>query len=371
MTLDIADISNYTNGALEELVRQISPEQLAFNVSKLSIEQICTTVHVLTQENDSQWDEKTLAVVKGLTDHYQIEAVGTALSPYQAIIIFEKFCEPAETQHWKLPPLLVGMPHDVFCHILRRASPEVLDVLKEEAVTEPVQHHLALIAKEMTIYTKDLWNTIDTIEVELLQLNSISMGFAELTMLVGRNEQLADGCFLAMKKLDKALAIAWNTDRPDLIEKLSKIKEQCQKLLTIGIGHPHNESEPATGLYATLEKSLYAIYGNVSDPKDIQALHDEDPAIDALIKFSIWYLQDYVELGLIPGIENAEQLELSGERSEQEYLAYTKKLFQAARESLEKLGLATVGDLKRAGIFSEKTLREYIDKRRKKMNDER
>lgn len=355
MTNDLTDIS-------EQRALEMNPEQLASIASKLSQEQVVAILHLLTEDRDPLWSEKTQALVNGISDLHQLEVVGNALSPQQAISLFEQYSHLPETQCAKLLPLLVGMSHEVFCHLLRRALPHQLNVLKKESITEPVQHHLNLLANEMIVYTNDLWNAIDAIELELLQQNVPSIGFAELTLLTTRNEQLANGCLQAMKKLDKALAIAWNTDRVDLIEKLSKIKEQCQRSLLIGIGHPRTDSEPATGLYETLEKSLYTIYGDAADPKDIQALHDEDPAIDALIKFSIWYLQDYVELGLIPEIEHAEQLTFKGDQSDEEHLSYTKKLFQAARQSLEQIGLATVGDLKRAGIFSEKTLREYIAK---------
>jgi hypothetical protein len=44
------------------------------------------------------------------------------------------------------------------------------------------------------------------------------------------------------------------------------------------------------------------------------------------------------------------------------FLSFRQKLFLEAKSKLEKSGLKTVADLKRALIFSKESLREYLDK---------
>jgi len=97
--------------------------------------------------------------------------------------------------------------------------------------------------------------------------------------------------------LNKALQLAWNSNRVDLIEKLSTAKETCQKFVISIIGHPRHAVNPPTGLYARLEARLNAVFGNPSDPNDIEAAGNDEPAMEALVKFSIWYLKDYWDLG--------------------------------------------------------------------------
>ena len=111
-----------------------------------------------------------------------------------------------------------------------------------------------------------------------------------------------------------------------------------------GSGEAMTEPGPARAMReAPVETAVETVV------ETIEALHDEDPACDALVKFSVWYLQDYFELGLLPEVTNEAELD----RDPQRYR-------ELARQRLHRLGLKTVGDLKRAGIFSRATLAEHV-----------
>lgn len=359
--MEMTDFSDCTTAKLLELILQLSPEQIQSSAYQLSPGQVYSVVAELAVEKDPDSKEKIFALINGLAERSQLEAAGKALLPLPALDVLEQYKKMENPQHWKLSPIFVGMSSQVFNQILISVSTSQLQILKQEGVTEPIQHHLSSLCNEIMAYTNHLGDTINGFKEDLHALHADSLRFVDLGRFKLYMEQLTEGCQLAVEKLDRALSIAWNTDRSDLIEKLSSVKEHCQRVLVFDIGHPRSESESATGLYSVLEQQLNAVYGNANDPKDIQALHDEDPAIDALIKFSVWYLQDYFELGLLPEITDDTQLDLDPQlHTEQERVDFRRRLFQSVRHSLNILGLNTVGDLKRAGIFSKASLAEYI-----------
>lgn len=86
-------------------------------------------------------------------------------------------------------------------------------------------------------------------------------------MLDELNEQLA-----------KALAIAWNTNRPDLITHFSEEKERIVR--TIGW---------VKELKRTLRTHCEQVFAK---------LDDQDPATEALATFSLWNGQDYLKAGI-------------------------------------------------------------------------
>jgi hypothetical protein len=155
--------------------------------------------------------------------------------------------------------------------------------------------------------------------------------------------------------------LAWNSDRLDLIEKLSQAKEAFQKILYSTIGHPKSVSAPATGFYAKLQEKVFGIFGNPANAEDVDALNDDDPAIEGLAKFSVWYLKDYWKIGLLPSIRDPNTFDkLAGMEGTEEAHHLKAELLSQVKENLHRIGLNTVGDLKKMGIFSQKILQEYI-----------
>lgn len=319
------------------------------NACQLSPGQVSAVLVALFNQKEIDTKEKVFAIISGMVERRQLEAVGKVLAPSLAFEFLELYQDIDHPQHWKLSPIFVGMPFPVFSQILSNLTDSQLQLLKEEAITEPIQHHLSLLCNEMTVYLTLLMELIYKFHEDLEGLKAESLGFSDLELLKRKIEQMADDCWLSIEKLDRALSIAWNTDRSDLIEKLSMVKEQCQRVLVGNIGHARSQGEAATGLYLLLENQLNGVYGNANDPKDIEALHDGDPAIDALVKFSVWYVQDYFELGLLPEVTSEAELTMDPQRYR-----------ELARQRLHMLGLTTVRDLKQAGIFSRATLAEYI-----------
>ena len=333
-------------------------------ISKLLPQELLSLVVYLTPDNDPHWQGKIVAAVSGLNDRSTLETAGSALSDVQALQLIDTLLQPGSGHHWKLSPLLVGMPHATFLQLLAHASPPQLTVLQHEGTMNSVQHQLTTFCHDMTQKIVDMEQEIDTFTIEIENLNTNDLDRDDVLEMQHRIDLF--GLFF-QRLLDlakKALAIAWNTKRPDLIESINKIKDSCQKYLLYGIGIPRADSEPPTYLYATLEGRLFRIFGDPETPQDYEAAQEEEPAMEGLMRLSVRYLQDYWDAGLLPSVKNAAEIEAHNrDASEEQRARYRDKLFAEAKGQLQRVGLYTVADLKRACIFSKKTLHEFISQR--------
>lgn len=318
-----------------------SPEQIAQMVLEWSTEEVASKLAQLTPQ--------------------QLEAAGKNLSLTQSFALLDYAADADPQFHWKLSPLLVGMPHTLFSQILLAASPRQLNVLKMEAMTEPVQHHLTLLTHEVTHQLPQVIIQLDKVstEISLIPISSPeSVDLNELKRQLRAQVQWYDA---ALKLINKVLILAWNTNRTDLIDKLSHAKEWCQRNLYTTVGQPTTPFGKASGLFAKLEENLAAVFGNPNSLTDFEAADDDEPAIEGLSKFSLWYLHDYQQIGLLPTLADPLLLDLDpAKHSEQERLQYREKLMDEVRQNLAKIGLETVKDLKAQGIISTDALRAYI-----------
>lgn len=360
----MANLSNLDCIPKEEFsvfISKISPNELELVISSMSNEQLKLTFQQMNKNLDPKWKLKTRSAILGLNNRPQLEIAASALSVDQMIELIDKTLQVEDKHHWKLSPLLVGLSFEVFKQLLLQASDFQLQVLQHEGVTEPVQHRLTILSHEMSNQIKEIERELDLLDEEIEQLDINTLSREDVFELQHRFEIYAKFFENKIQCANKALAIAWNTNRLDLIESLNKIKDSCQKYNLYGIGQPHSQESSATGLYKKLEGKLFSVYGKPDENMDREALYDSEPAIEALVKFSLWYLRDYWEIGLLPTICNVEDLDVDLQKySETERVLHREKLFKEAKENLEKIGLKTVLDLKNAYIFSKKTLQGYI-----------
>lgn len=296
-----------------------------------------------------------------LTDP-QLEAVGKSLTLPQALQLLDYAAEADPQFHWKLSPLLVGMSHSLFSHILLSATPQQMNILKLEAVTEPIHHQLTLLTHKVTHQLPLALEQVDQISSEIALLSVAEAKDPNLLRNKLKTQSIWYESTLAL--ISKTLSLAWNSNRPDLIDKLSHAKEWCQRTLMRIIGHPKTAFGEATGFFAKLDENLDTVYGNPRDPAAIEASDDDEPALEGLAKFSIWYLKDYQELGLL---SDTVLLDLDpATHSEKERLEYREKLIDQVRQNLAASGLSTIKDLKQADIYSADALKAYLFKLEKK-----
>lgn len=356
--MDSSELSKTLSFTAEQLkaAHLWSIEQWRQNISKLAPEQITLILPLASQEQDpASWKKKIRAAIDTLNTPQQLEAVGRTASFEQISEVLSWIAKNKDANQAKLFPFFVGMPQEVFLLLLMQASPEQQTLLKEESITEPIQHQLTLLTHSLSSISNSQNQTFNTLE---MQLNSLDLTTIDPDQIIAQEkaiELLRETCLNTQLFSSKALALAWNSNRTDLIEKLSSIKEQSQKLSELAIGYPMISNSPPTGLYATLQNRLNVVF--IDDNN--KPLNDDEPALEALVKFSIWYISDYWEIGLLPHILDLSQLNQSS-ALEKERMEDRLYLFEEVKKNLKKINLFTLGDLKKHKIYSKVALKNYI-----------
>lgn len=254
----------------------------------------------------------------------------------------------------KLSVIFVGLAPEVFLALLKSSTELQLQNLKNLAPTESVQHHLTLLSHDLLKRTSEGEEKIAKQAAEIMSMDTQDMGKQDVYLVENQLDLLAESFYEIKAIVNKALAIVWSTSRVDLIETFSRIKEHAENLLSQGIGRRENIKQYPRSLHAKLNEKLFAIYEH---EKDIQKLEDEEPVIEALAKLSIWHLKDFIELGLIhEGFSKIQPITTSSEAKLKADIEYLK----LAEERLRLIGLEKIRDLKKARIFSKRSLQEYI-----------
>lgn len=329
----------------------LSPEQL-LELIPFAI-QVCDHKH---------WREKLALIFLLLPPHLPLEAFGKTLSEDQILEILRQMATPSKSplSRQQLASLFIGVTSATFQQILLKISEQQLSVLREEAVTEVIQHHLSLLLhllnEESDSLDRDLQEEqqlLENIELETLSTQEIDRIYISLEAF----EYIAD---LGMMLVGRALSIAWNSNRVDLIQDLGRIKELGQRYLSEVIGHATTDQQSSSGLWHLLEKRINLLFSDQDGSGNITFMNDSTPALEALTKFSIWYVQDYYEIGLLPHIKSPAKLEKLSKANGGDDLEYRAKLLTIAEQNLSRLGLTTLRDLKAAKIYSRQSLIDYI-----------
>lgn len=354
------DIITIKATEVAEMFLGMTNEEIRLAIPHLSHEQLSTVITHMNEKNSPYWKGKTRAIILGLSDREQVEVAGHFLSIPQILDFFESNLLTRSDNFNKLLAILVGMPHQTFAKLLCEISDEQLQVLLQTAFSEPLQHQLTVFNHEMSNKYHILSEELVILYKDIEDLPIDNLGRNELISIKNRINDISLAFADVLEKMKNALKIAWNTHRADLIESLNILKEKYSHTYSQFIGHPET-AQGATGLYQLLKDRLDKVFGNPYDLNDPEAFSNEEPCIDALVKFSIWYLKDYWEIGLLPNIKTEKEFELdSNVHTEQERIEHRDKLFSEVQTNLEKLRLKTVHDLKKAHIYSKKALVEFI-----------
>ena len=354
------DLSTVKSTEIAEMLISMSNEEIRLAIPQLNPEQLSSVISSMNERNTPHWKGKTRAIILGLSDQEQLEIAGNTLSVPQILDFFESNLLAREDNFNKLLAILVGIKHQTFTQLLCEISDYQLQVLLQTAFSEPLQHQLTVFNHEMNNKYLLLSEELNKLLNDIENLPIEDVGRNELADLKNRINDISLEFNDCLSKMKNALKIAWNTHRTDLIESLNALKEKYIHTLQNFIGHPET-AQGATGLYELLKERINVVFGNTYDLNDPESLSNGEPAIDALVKFSIWYLKDYWEIGLLPEIKTEKELDLNvSSPTVEERAEYRDRLFSNVLENLEKLHLKTVWDLKKAQIYSKKALIEYI-----------
>lgn len=318
------------------------------------LEDLTAWVTSIDENHDPEWHNRIVDLFHQIIDRTHLETLGKAVTAQQTLAIIRSCYRTNVIEQSKLPPFLAGLQESVFRQVLNDAKNTEMSVLKRESLTEQIQHHLTLFIAEMGNTIRDYTVSITVLEKEIDLLSVDELNKDEVLALFERIDAVSTQFNQALEQTNQALALSWNTMRLDLIEKLNAIKDVFHKFSALVIGQPRTAELAPRGLYAKLEEKLFLVYGNPNNALEI--VHDDEPAFNALSKLSIWYVQDYWDIGLLPGIKNPQLL------PEKDLSKNRENLIQEAKNNLDKTGLKTVRDLKEALIFSKTTLKDFISK---------
>lgn len=318
--------------SLEELVRdilEIDSITLKAILANITPEQVSLMVTDLSECAADNCHEKLLAFVRALENRNALKAFGKALSPKQVLDILKA---SPETANVLFEPVIAGLLPEVFCQLIMDATNEHLELLKNLALTEAVQHQLVLFLHYISLFITQMETEIEQMQQNLVNLDVTHLQPEDKRKLESAIDLLTNGYQTIHAHLDKVLSIVWHTNRLDLIDKMSSTKEHCHRTLLNVIGHPKDRQHDASGLYALLNGQLSRVFNDCSD---------ESPSIEALAVFSITSREEYLTMGLLPELA-------------------CDDVTKSVQHQLNKLGLCTVKDVKEAGIFSKDMLADYL-----------
>jgi len=338
------DFGVLTDQEIYELFTKMSEEEAMREASNLTPEQIASLVFNLVHTAPKNKNLVLLNLFLGADKKRKVEAIGRNLDGKSSIFLSEKALELDMNVHWKFISLLVGFSRSIFLNLLTAAPEKQIEMLKHDAMTEPMQHHLVMFIHEMEKEVEHLTEEVERFEKEIALLNPHEMTYANLNGYYRQFDEIREECELMEELINKSLKIAWNSNREDLIERLTTLKEASHKTLTLMIGHPGKYKE-ATGLYRLVEIELGKVYGDIRNKNDIEGLKNDEQGIEALAKLSLWYPKDFIEVGLLPENDFENKPEV-----------YQEKV----KEQLRTINLGTVEQFKQAHIYSKAMLREYI-----------
>ena len=308
---------------LFESVKTMHPEHIQVRATEFSTQTIESLVVELVPASDIHWKEKLAALFFGLSSREQLEAAGKNIVAKQVIALLDVSHKYEAKHQWKLSPLFVGMTHHTFLNLLSIVNQNQLEILQHEALSEPLQHHLTILLHDAVKQNDDTVEQLQNLAITIKSLNPQKTPSQDLLNCILQIDDAHDHIERWLIIVNRGISLAWNTIREDLVESYTQAKDQLIRTKNQIIGTPRKQQQKPTGMYTLFEDHFNKIYGNESDTSDIEALHDNEPAIEALTKFSIWYLSDYWNLGLLPQIKNESELKLEPTKySEKECSTY-------------------------------------------------
>ena len=341
---------------LKRFAARSQNEQFIAALPQFSIQELAESFVLLQNEEIQNREDKMISLFEFIDTSEQLETLGEHLSVPQFLHLLD-FLAAHPTYQNSLSSLLIGLRSEIFCKALNFFQSGHLALFKEEGRLEPLHYHLTQFVHEGESLYKHIDLQMERFEENLRTLAAEDLTVERLEELISQISPLRNKLLDCLERISVALSIAWNTDRIDLIDKLSSINEALQHQLVLFIGHPASDNLPSTGLYLKIEQILSTIFDS--------SLKDEDASIEGLTRLTVWHLKDYWELGLLPHIHQLEELDLDPARPEEKQReARHQHLFSHVQQQLERLKIGTVGDLKREHLYSKPLLKAYINRNR-------
>lgn len=319
------------------------------NAANLKAEELSDLFLELMLLSEREQKEKLTALLCGLKSNTALTLIGKLLTPSQFLALLE---EPSTCTPSILNPLLAGLPEPLFIDCLSLASKEVLTQLGRQTFGEPIEHHLAAALSTIDNSLEQLYESLRVSEQDIQLLETSGLTGADLKRIKESVDAMGTKAHLMLRLLGNLLLLAWNSGRADMIDSLSLAKESTSKLIIQVIGQEGDSETPSSGLHYLLKLKLDAVYETKDPLKGKIPLSNDHPALEALSCLSLWYVQDYLENGLL-NKKDIQSLDIEKDSTE---------LHKIAKAKLESVGIKTVGDLKREKIYSLSLLKEFLQR---------
>lgn len=357
------DTQLYSVTEIAELIDSLNPKELQEYASKMNEGQIRLALLHLTDTSKPHWAASLHALFRGIEELSGLEAIGRILNLSQ-LIEFLDYAAINKDLSWKLFPIFITIPHPIFSQMLLDLPDKRKQQLQLLCTAEPLQHHLLMYSHELTDLFDSLFKNYLLLEEEILAIDGKNLSSNDLVAIQKSIGDLKEQANQIRSKIENALSLAWNASNGDLIEMLSNYRERYERFLFTTVGHPAQQSTPSTGLYYTLEHQLGAVFDENKDGAHFEALRDNEPALEALARLSIWYIEDYWKIGLLPDVANPKELSLPSLSKDAQLPAHYQS---KVKQNLKLLGLKTVKDFKRNHLVSKSILKDYIDANQHKL----
>lgn len=285
-----------------------------------------------------------IKILDHLRDRKEIEAFSKNLTAQDLLYILQKQKANAADGVDKLAILLNGISPETFSLMFSMISKEELELLKAPKLIEPIQLQLTFLSHSLECKLNNLIDEIVETEREWDKLDFNQCSTADLMEMVSTIKKHAENFNQIHPLLEKALKLAWNTNRKDLIKSLSHTKERLDHIYITAIGYPESDRAKATGLYDHINSGIKRVYHDGR----LEVLQDKDPSLEGIILLGVISLKDFREMGLL---SKTESFKLQG---------IEESLLDQIQKILESIGLHTIADLKKKWICSKSTLKEYV-----------
>ncbi len=346
-------LSQLSDKELLEAFERLNESELQEQAKDLSPEKISDLVSAVEESLSAENVRKISALIRGMQTKEQVEAVGKVLNTHYSLALMQDVVHSAPEEHWKFSALIVGLSHRVFLNLLVSGPEAYIRLIQHEALIEPVQHHLTLFVHEAESDLNHRVEELERFEASLHEINAqqVTMDDIRATIAKIRRFDLAlEGLTILV---NRALSVAWNSNRPDLVERLSDLKESLIRTKNELIGIEEKE----TGLFGKLKEELSSVFGGKSE-ENIHALEDGEPGVEALARLGLWEVEEYWEVGLLPKYKTKEAL------TEKLYAPEGRALLlDELQESLQRFRLTTVNDFKDRYLFTKALLKDYVSLR--------
>lgn len=335
----------------KEQIRSQSKEQFEQFLIPLSALELIHLLIFLQNSQEANLQTKLEQCFHFFNQPLTLEKIGSTLTPQVFIAILDVLIEHSPSPS-PLSSLLTTLPPLVFLSSFAHFNQSHMELFKQESLLEPFHYHLSLFIHEIEKTLSTLDQEIRSLDKQILSSSNLQEETTVKTLLY-RLKELEMTISEKMTLLDKIMPLVWLTNRADFVEKISHAKESFQFVINHTIGKPPTINRKATGLYLLLNEKCSEIF---------TGLLDEDFSLEGLTRFSIWHLQDYFELGLLPFFSTKEQLESKlNDLDEKERNDYQQSLRALAQEELNQFTISTIRELKLNYIFSKEALAHHIE----------